>query len=192
MNALEITARSTSTDSQVPEYRVASVSNGATSFAQLADFPTPNPTDIVHVMNTYQTTATTAAVRIARGMARRGSAASSPRTAAASKPMKPVKAKTTARNSPCVDGSFDGLSGCSVTPESPPLASTMIASSRIAATPKAPTTSCNLVVRRMSRNANTSRPARSSRKHVNQPGCQPVWFVNRADMVTDAIASTEE
>src|SRR6266487_3668948 len=70
MKALVITAMSTSTDSQVPEYRFASVSSGATSCAHLAEFATPKPTDIVQVMKTYQTTATTAAVRIARGIAR--------------------------------------------------------------------------------------------------------------------------
>ena len=48
------------------------------------------------------------------------------------------------------------------------------------------------VERRMSKNANTSSAARRIRKHVNQPGCQPVCEVSRVDIVTAPIARTNE
>src|ERR671930_367264 len=192
MNALVITAMSTRTESHVPEYRFARVSSGATSCAHLPAFATPKPTDIVQVMKTYQTTATTAAVRIARGIARRGSAASSPSTAAASKPMKPVKAKTTARNKPCVDGSFAGLSGWAVTPESPPFAKTMMASSRIAATPAAPSNNWVRVDSRMSKNEKSSNPPSRKKKHWNQLGPQLVCGANNAPTATPPMERTNE
>jgi hypothetical protein len=40
------------TDSQLPTYRVASVSSAAGSLAQAAELSTPYPTDIIHVTNT--------------------------------------------------------------------------------------------------------------------------------------------
>ena len=106
--------------------------------------------------------------------------------------MKPVNANTTARKRPCVDGSLAGLRGWIVTPESPPFASTMIASSRIAATPAAPIRSCVLVETRMSKNAKRSNPPRRIRKHWNQLGLQLVCWSNSVAMVTAPIESTNE
>ena len=89
--------------------------------------------------------------------------------------MKPVKASTTPRNRPCTLGSRPGSNGASVSPESPPLASTMNSSSRIAATLATPITSWVRVEMRMSSSAIAASAASRIRKHQNQP-VVPRWM----------------
>src|SRR4051794_27210298 len=67
----------------------------------------------------------------------RGSAASSPSAAAASKPMKPVNANTIAWKKSWALFAWLGLNGESRTPESPPLPRMMIPSSSRIPTPAA-------------------------------------------------------
>ena len=89
--------------------------------------------------------------------------------------MNPVKASTTARNRPWTLGSRPGSNGLSVTPASPPLASTITSSSVIAATLATPITSCVRVEILMSRSAIAVSSAIRIRNHQNQPS-EPKWM----------------
>jgi hypothetical protein len=129
-----------------------------------------------------------------------GSAVSSPSDAAASKPMKPVNASTTARNRPCTLGSWPGSNGLSVTPASLPLASTITSSNVIAATLPTPITSWVRVETRTSSSAITVSTAIRIKNHQNQPSlpklmctCADItWFMKKPEItITNEIPAAK-
>jgi hypothetical protein len=130
--------------------------------------------------------------RMARGMTRFGAAASSPSTAAASKPINPVKARITARNSPCVLGARFGSKGRQVRPWAPPLATMARASATIVSTPITAKTSCTRVDTLMSARAITRISASSMQYSGNQPRCTLVSAVSTVDRKSAEMISTNE
>ena len=128
----------------------------------------------------------------ARGIARSGSRASSPSTAAASKPMNAVKPSTTPRKSAEADGARAGSNGAAVSPSSPPWTTIAIASRSTASTPVTVTASCRRVETRMSSSASSAASASSGKNHVYQLQSSAVCSVIAADRKKLEITSTNE
>src|SRR5256885_16068164 len=106
---------------------------------------------------------------MARGIALRGLAVSSPSTAAASKPINEVKLKMVAKNTPeTPPGSAPNENGVSEMPEPPPFATITTASTSTASMPSAASTSCVRVDTRMSKKAKRKSATSSTQKKTNQ------------------------
>ncbi len=129
---------------------------------------------------------------MARGMTRLGATASSPSTAAASKPMNPVKARTTARNSPCVLGERRGSNGRAERPCAPPLATMASDRATIVSTPITANSSCTRVETLMSARAISRIIASRMQYSGNQPTCALVLAASTADRKSAEMIRTNE
>jgi hypothetical protein len=125
-------------------------------------------------------------------MTRLGWAASSPSTAAASNPMKPVKARITARKSPWVLGARPGSNGRQVRPWAPPWATMARDRATIVSTPITAKTSCTRVETRMSARAITRISASRMQYSGNQPRCTLVLAVSTAERKSAEMIKTNE
>src|SRR5215212_4465226 len=170
--------------------------NSLTPFASV-----PKPITSTAVTKMKYSPPKMATPRIARGMSRRGSCASSPRVAAASKPAKERKPKTTPRNTaerPVPPGTVNTEKSRVLPLGAVPVASLTRMTTltiRIRATVVASMTKRTLVPSRMLEAASAHTPANAIAPTTN--GAQPGWFVQMprlsrksAPKIPDAVAVT--